>query len=142
MVLNRAGRVFIRAPHRRARARRRDPCLADAASGVDAGEDTWPAALRELHEETSIRSVERLGEIADWLTYDIPREIVGQAWNGKYRGQTQKWYALRFTGPDGEIDIATPAAGTSQNSSNGAGSRWPTCPAWWCRSSARSMSGS
>jgi putative (di)nucleoside polyphosphate hydrolase len=111
MVLNRAGRVFI--------GRRVDgPEHTDAThvwqmpqGGVDAGEDPWPAALRELHEETSIRSVERLGEIADWLTYDIPREIVGQAWNGKYRGQTQKWYALRFTGPDSEIDIASPGGG-------------------------------
>jgi putative (di)nucleoside polyphosphate hydrolase len=108
MVLNRAGRVFI--------GRRIDgPEHTDAThvwqmpqGGIDAGEDPWPAALRELHEETSIRSVERLGEVADWLTYDIPRKIVGQAWNGKYRGQTQKWYALRFTGPDSEIDIAPP----------------------------------
>ena len=75
------------------------------------GEDPWPAGLRELYEETSIRSIERLGEIADWLTYDIPRDIVGQAWGGKYRGQTQKWYALRFTGDDREIDIATPGGG-------------------------------
>src|ERR1700743_3480769 len=76
--------------------------------GIDPGEDPWPAALRELYEETSIRTVERLGEIDDWISYDIPRELVGQAWQGKYRGQTQKWYALRFTGEDGEIDIATP----------------------------------
>jgi putative (di)nucleoside polyphosphate hydrolase len=52
--------------------------------------------------------VERLGELADWLKYDIPREIVGQAWKGKYRGQTQKWFAMRFTGADGEIDFAHP----------------------------------
>ena len=71
----------------------------------------WPAALRELREETNIISVERLGEVAEWLTYDIPRELVGRAWNGKYRGQTQKWYALRFTGSDNEIDIAHPAGG-------------------------------
>jgi putative (di)nucleoside polyphosphate hydrolase len=111
LVLNRAGRVFI--------GRRIDgPEHTDAThvwqmpqGGIDAGEDPWPAALRELHEETSIRSVERLGEIADWLTYDIPREIAGRAWNGKYRGQTQKWYALRFTGPDSEIDIAAPGGG-------------------------------
>jgi putative (di)nucleoside polyphosphate hydrolase len=77
--------------------------------GIDKGEDPWPAALRELREETNIRSVERLGEIADWLKYDIPREIVGQAWKGKYRGQKQKWFALRFTGKDGEIDVAHPA---------------------------------
>ena len=79
--------------------------------GVDPGEDTYKAALRELYEETNIRSVEKLGEIADWLIYDIPREIAGRAWQGKYRGQKQKWYALRFTGADGEIDIAHPGGG-------------------------------
>ena len=77
-MLNRAGRVFI--------GRRSDgPEHVDAThawqmpqGGVDPGEDTWQAALRELHEETNIRSVERLGEIADWLTYDIPNEISGE----------------------------------------------------------------
>jgi putative (di)nucleoside polyphosphate hydrolase len=77
--------------------------------GIDEGEEPWPAAVRELREETNIRSVERLGEIADWLKYDIPREIVGQAWRGKYRGQTQKWFAMRFTGNDDEIDVEHPA---------------------------------
>lgn len=76
--------------------------------GIDEGEEPWQAVSRELFEETNIRSVERIGEIADWLTYDIPREIVGQAWKGKYRGQRQKWFALRFTGEDGEIDVARP----------------------------------
>ena len=52
-----------------------------------------------------------MGEIEGWLTYDIPREIVGQAWKGKYRGQKQKWFALRFTGDDSEIDIAHPGGG-------------------------------
>jgi putative (di)nucleoside polyphosphate hydrolase len=79
--------------------------------GIDPGEDPWPAALRELYEETNIRSVEKLGEIADWLAYDIPREIVGQAWGGKYRGQKQKWYAFRFVGGASEIDIENPAGG-------------------------------
>jgi putative (di)nucleoside polyphosphate hydrolase len=79
--------------------------------GVDRGEDAWRAARRELREETNIRSVDKLGEIADWLAYDIPRDIVGQAWKGKYRGQKQKWFALRFTGDDDEIDIAHPAGG-------------------------------
>ena len=82
--------------------------------GIDAGEDPWPAALRELHEETNISSVERLGEVAEWLTYDIPRAIVGHAWNGKYRGQTQKWFALRFTGDEREIDIVDPAGGAHE----------------------------
>lgn len=111
MVINRAGRVFI---GRRANG----PEHVDAThawqmpqGGVDKGEDTYKAALRELREETHIRSVEKLAEVPEWLSYDIPREIVGQAWKGKYRGQTQKWYALRFTGDDGEIDIAHPASG-------------------------------
>ena len=111
MVLNRAGRAFI--------GRRIDgPEHIDSThlwqmpqGGIDPGEDPWPAALRELREETNISSVERLGEIAEWLSYDIPRELVGHAWNGKYRGQTQKWYALRFTGSESEIDIAHPAGG-------------------------------
>ena len=79
--------------------------------GLDAGEDPYRCGLRELKEETSIRSVEHLATVDDWLTYDIPRAIVGQAWSGKYRGQTQKWFALRFTGDDGEIDVLHPAGG-------------------------------
>jgi len=79
--------------------------------GIDPGEAPWPAALRELREETNIRSVEHLDEIADWLTYDIPRDLVGQAWKGKYRGQKQKWFALRFTGAENEIDVERPDGG-------------------------------
>jgi putative (di)nucleoside polyphosphate hydrolase len=79
--------------------------------GIDEGEDPYKAALRELHEETSIKSVEKLGEVKDWIAYDIPRDIVGAAWKGKYRGQKQKWYALRFTGKDSEIDIENPGGG-------------------------------
>jgi putative (di)nucleoside polyphosphate hydrolase len=79
--------------------------------GIDEGEEPYKAALRELYEETSIRSVEKLGEVSDWVTYDIPRNIVGAAWKGKYRGQKQKWYALRFTGKDSEIDIENPGDG-------------------------------
>ncbi|HZO46846.1 MAG TPA: RNA pyrophosphohydrolase [Xanthobacteraceae bacterium] len=110
-VLNRDGLVFV--------GRRIDgPEHVDAVhawqmpqGGVDRGEDPWPAAQRELYEETNIRSVEKLGEIDEWLCYDIPRELVGQAWKGRYRGQSQKWYALRFTGDEREIDIAHPAGG-------------------------------
>jgi putative (di)nucleoside polyphosphate hydrolase len=111
MVLNRAGLVFVG-------SRIGGPEHVDAMhawqmpqGGVDAGEDPWPAALRELREETNICSVERLGEIAEWLRYDIPPDIAGQAWQGKYRGQAQKWYALRFTGDDSEIDVENPAGG-------------------------------
>ncbi|MBN8920851.1 MAG: RNA pyrophosphohydrolase [Rhizobiales bacterium] len=110
-VLNRDGRVFI---GRRAGG----PEHIDEThvwqmpqGGLDDGEDPYACALRELYEETSIRSVERLASIDDWLTYDIPREILGQAWKGKYRGQTQKWFALRFTGDDSEIDVQHPGGG-------------------------------
>ncbi len=110
-VLNRAGLVFIG-------RRNGGPEHSDAThvwqmpqGGIDAGEDPWPAAVRELREETNITSVDRLGEIAEWLTYDIPHEIVGFAWNGKYRGQKQKWFALRFTGDEREINILHPAGG-------------------------------
>jgi putative (di)nucleoside polyphosphate hydrolase len=113
-VFNRDGRVFVG-------RRVGGPEHVDAThvwqmpqGGIDDGEDPWPAALRELHEETNIRSVKKLGEVPEWLTYDIPREIVGQAWKGKYRGQTQKWFALRFTGDVSEIDIAHPAGGAHE----------------------------
>jgi putative (di)nucleoside polyphosphate hydrolase len=55
--------------------------------------------------------VQKLGEIAEWLTYDLPSGVVKKAWGGKYRGQKQKWYALRFTGKESEIDIHHPAGG-------------------------------
>jgi putative (di)nucleoside polyphosphate hydrolase len=79
--------------------------------GIDAGEDPYRAALRELREETNITSVELLGQSSGWFTYDLPSRLVGKAWNGRFRGQRQKWYAFRFTGPDDEIDIAHPAGG-------------------------------
>jgi putative (di)nucleoside polyphosphate hydrolase len=111
MVVNAEGRVFI--------GRRSDgPEHVDLThewqmpqGGVDPGEDPWQAALRELYEETSIRSVEKLGEIAEWLSYDLPEEVAHLAWGGRYRGQTQKWYALRFTGQDSEINISEPGGG-------------------------------
>jgi len=111
MVLNRAGLAFIGRRIDGAEHVDHTHVWQMPQGGIDAGEDPWPAALRELHEETNISSVQRLGEIAEWLSYDIPREIVGQAWNGKYRGQTQKWFALRFTGEESEIDIEHPAGG-------------------------------
>lgn len=79
--------------------------------GIDENEEPYEAALRELYEETSIRSIRLLGEVEGWLKYDIPRDIAGGAWKGKYRGQKQKWYALRFTGDEREIDVAHPGGG-------------------------------
>jgi len=79
--------------------------------GIDEGETTAAAALRELYEETSVRSVEPLGESANWLSYDIPTPLAGLAWKGRYVGQRQKWHAFRFTGEESEIDVEHPGGG-------------------------------
>jgi len=73
--------------------------------GIDAGEDPAIAALRELAEETGMRSVRMMSESVGWYIYDLPAGLVGKAWRGRYRGQRQKWFAVRFEGPDSEIDI-------------------------------------
>ena len=76
--------------------------------GIDAGERPKDAALRELFEETGVGAgqVTFLASTEDWLTYDLPPELLGKIWGGKYRGQRQKWYLYRFDGADSEIDIA------------------------------------
>lgn len=76
--------------------------------GIDTGEAVRAAALRELAEETAVTSAEVIAESARWYNYDLPEHLIGKSWNGKYRGQTQKWLALRFTGDDAEIDLAPP----------------------------------
>jgi putative (di)nucleoside polyphosphate hydrolase len=73
--------------------------------GIDASEEPRRAALRELYEETGIRSVAVIGETRDWLIYDLPPALVGVAWGGRFRGQRQKWFAVRFHGMDEEVDI-------------------------------------
>jgi len=77
--------------------------------GIDEGEDPHTAALRELEEETSIPAseVQVLGEMNDWLPYELPFDLVPKLWKGRYRGQTQKWFAMRFDGPDAMINIQT-----------------------------------
>jgi putative (di)nucleoside polyphosphate hydrolase len=72
--------------------------------GIDADEQPWPAALRELREEIGTDKAERLGETG-WLRYDLPPDMVAHVWRGRYRGQEQKWFAARFTGVDSEIDL-------------------------------------
>ncbi len=77
--------------------------------GIDKGEDARDAALRELWEETGVTAdlVEIEAEYPEALTYDLPDELIGKVWKGKYRGQTQVWYLARFKGTDDQIDIAT-----------------------------------
>ena len=75
--------------------------------GVDKGEDYYDAALRELKEETSIVSVELVQEIEKKLTYILPDELIGIIWKGRFKGQTQKWFIMRFIGNESEININT-----------------------------------
>jgi len=75
--------------------------------GIDPGEEPLDTAFRELAEETGITKTALLGEARAWLSYDLPPELVGVLWKGRYAGQRQKWFAMRFTGTDADVDIAT-----------------------------------
>ena len=75
--------------------------------GVDEGEDFLKAAYRELEEETSIKNVELIKEFDDSLSYELPDRLLGVIWKGKYKGQKQKWFLMRFTGNEDEINIKT-----------------------------------
>ena len=76
--------------------------------GIDPNEDPRAAALRELHEETSVRSAEIIAEASRWYSYDLPAHLIGKSFGGRYRGQTQRWFAVRFTGQDSEINVLDP----------------------------------
>jgi len=75
--------------------------------GVDKNEDFLQAAKRELKEETSVMTVEVIKELNEWLTYDLPKNLLGKLWKGKYRGQKQKWFIMKFLGKNDEINIRT-----------------------------------
>jgi putative (di)nucleoside polyphosphate hydrolase len=73
--------------------------------GIDEGEDPTAAVFRELEEEIGTRQAEVIGEHPDWLTYDLPADLLGVAWRGQYRGQRQRWFAMRFKGKDSDIHL-------------------------------------
>ena len=75
--------------------------------GVDGNENLLYAANRELKEETGVKSTELIKEIDNWLTYELPKNLLGKIWKGKYRGQKQKWFIMRFVGDEEEINIKT-----------------------------------
>jgi putative (di)nucleoside polyphosphate hydrolase len=102
MLFNSEGRIFV--------ARRIDmPSEAwqMPQGGIDKKETPRKAALRELKEEIGTDRAEIVAESPVWRPYDLPAELRGVLWGGRFRGQTQKWFLLRFTGNDGDIDIAT-----------------------------------
>lgn len=104
-LFNRSGQVFV--------ARRADLPNAEGAvggwqlpqGGIDAAEDPRAAVLRELEEEIGTGSATIIGEHPDWLTYDLPPDLLGRALGGRYRGQRQRWFALRFEGQDDEVRL-------------------------------------
>jgi len=75
--------------------------------GVDKNETFINAAKRELEEETGIKTTTLIREIDEWLTYNLPKNLLGKIWKGKYRGQKQKWFVMKFTGSESEININT-----------------------------------
>ena len=102
MLLNRDGRVFV--------ARRKDTpgdYWQMPQGGIDEGETPRQAALRELEEETGTAKAEIIAESREWHSYDLPADLIPKVWSGRYRGQKQKWFVLRFLGEDGDIDLAT-----------------------------------
>jgi len=104
MLLNRSGQVFV--------GQRLDSTLEAwqmPQGGIDKGEAAFDAAVRELWEETGVRAdlVELIAEAPDELFYDLPDDLIGKLWKGKWRGQRQRWFLFRFLGEDGDVNIAT-----------------------------------
>jgi len=104
MLVNRDGKVFV--------GQRMDSTLEAwqmPQGGIDPGEDALTAALRELGEETGIAAdkVELVATAEEELLYDLPDDLIGKLWGGRYRGQRQTWFLFRFTGEDSDVDIAT-----------------------------------
>lgn len=104
MLVNAEGLVFV--------GQRKDSDVAAwqmPQGGIDKGEEAQAAALRELWEETGVTAdlVEVIGQTSDWVHYDLPPELLGKVWKGKYRGQKQLWFLMRFRGNDSQINIET-----------------------------------
>jgi putative (di)nucleoside polyphosphate hydrolase len=103
MVLSRDGKVFV--------GKRIDQTIESwqmPQGGIDEGERPLDTAFRELEEEIGTRNVEVVREHPDWLYYDLPPQLMGVAWEGRYRGQKLRWFAVRFLGSDKEINLKTP----------------------------------
>jgi len=102
MLINRDNQVFV--------GQRLDTTMEAwqmPQGGIDEGEDAKRAALRELKEEIGTDKVEIIARTQGWLLYDLPDDLIGKVWGGKYRGQKQKWFLMRFLGKDEDINLET-----------------------------------
>ena len=102
VVLNKNNQVFV--------GKRKDNPIDKwqmPQGGVNTGENLIDAMKRELHEETSIQNIKILNEIDGWFEYELPKNLLGKIWKGRYRGQKQKWFVVKFLGNDGEINLQT-----------------------------------
>ena len=103
IVINKENKIFV--------GKRRDHPNNDRwqmpQGGVNDGEKPFDALKRELKEETSIKNIKIIKELDDWTEYELPNYLLGKIWKGKYRGQKQKWFILKFTGKDDEINLKT-----------------------------------
>ncbi|MEQ8196319.1 MAG: RNA pyrophosphohydrolase [Rhodospirillales bacterium] len=102
MLFNADGLVFV---GRRAGVPAQDSAWQMPQGGIDPGEGAREAIRRECREEIGTDNFEILAESADWHVYDLPDDLIGKTWGGRYRGQKQKWFALRFTGADRDVDL-------------------------------------
>ena len=102
VVLNSTNKVFVGI-----RIDNPKNCWQMPQGGIDPGEEYFSAALRELKEETGIENVELIKEIDETLSYELPSNLLGIIWKGKYRGQKQRWFIMRFKGNDSEINLKT-----------------------------------
>ena len=102
VVLNKKNQVFV--------GKRKDNPIDKwqmPQGGVNTGENLIDAMKRELNEETSIQNIKILNEIDGWFEYELPKNLLGKIWKGRYRGQKQKWFVVKFLGNDGEINLQT-----------------------------------
>lgn len=113
MVLNGAGLVWAghRIPEPDSEFSGSDRLWQMPQGGIDEGEKPLAAAQREIYEETGMKSLSLLAEAPHWINYDLPPHLVGIAFKGRYRGQTQRWFAFRFEGDESEIRINPPPGG-------------------------------
>ena len=102
VVLNKKNQVFV--------GKRKDNPIDKwqmPQGGVNTGENLVDAMKRELHEETNMQNIKILNEIDGWFEYELPKNLLGKIWKGRYRGQKQKWFVVKFLGNDGEINLQT-----------------------------------